>query len=491
MNKALHLIGITGTRIIALMVMLCFPLGISAQSDTTNPQVICIGSIENYQVDQAENGGQGTPGSTYTWSITSGAFAGTITPNQGPSGSSNRIQIDWGASAPGPYVLQVIEETSDGCPGLPITLNIQLTPEITPSFNTIGPLCQNSTPPSLPATSLNGITGTWSPAVINTATAGTATYTFTPDPDQCAVVTTLDIEITPEVTPTFPIVPPICQNAAAPSLPSISIEGITGTWSPASISTSAAGTTTYTFTPNDPAQCAIPTTLDITITPEVTPSFTAIGPLCQNSTPPNLDGTSLNGITGTWAPASISTSAPGTTTYTFTPNDPAQCAIQTTLDIIVTPEVTPTFPIVPPVCQNATAPSLPSISNEGITGTWNATVSTSTPGTSTYTFTPDNPAQCAIPATIDIVVNPLPTVTVSDQSICSGESTTLTASGADTYTWDPPAGLSATTGASVDASPASTTTYTVTGTDANGCQNTATATVTVNPLPTTSPIFHD
>ena len=33
----------------------------------------------------------------------------------------------------------------------------------------------------------NGITGTWSPATINTATAGTVTYTFTPDAGQCAI----------------------------------------------------------------------------------------------------------------------------------------------------------------------------------------------------------------------------------------------------------------------------------------------------------------
>jgi hypothetical protein len=38
----------------------------------------------------------------------------------------------------------------------------------------------NSTAPLLPGTSNNDITGTWSPATINTATAGTTTYTFTP-----------------------------------------------------------------------------------------------------------------------------------------------------------------------------------------------------------------------------------------------------------------------------------------------------------------------
>ena len=50
-----------------------------------------------------------------------------------------------------------------------------VTPEITPDFTQIDEICQNTTAPTLPATSLNGITGTWSPATINTADAGTTT----------------------------------------------------------------------------------------------------------------------------------------------------------------------------------------------------------------------------------------------------------------------------------------------------------------------------
>jgi gliding motility-associated-like protein len=51
-----------------------------------------------------------------------------------------------------------------------------------------------------------------------------------------------------------------------------------------------------------------------------------------------------------------------------------------------------------------------------------------------------------------------------DTIICPGGTATLTASGADTYTWSPSDGLSSTTGSSVNASPDVPTTYTVTGT---------------------------
>jgi len=83
----------------------------------------------------------------------------------------------------------------------------------------------------------------------------------------------------------------------------------------------------------------------------------------------------------------------------------------------------------------------------------------------TYTFTP-----CASPAL---------NVTPANPSYCTGGSTSLTASGATSYTWVPATGLSATTGASVTANPTTTTTYTVTGLNA-GCAFAGTTTVTVS-----------
>jgi hypothetical protein len=83
-------------------------------------------------------------------------------------------------------------------------------------------------------------------------------------------------------------------------------------------------------------------------------------------------------------------------------------------------------------------------------------------------------------AGVNVIVNPLPTVTASSTAgtVCAGTSVTLTGGGASTYTW---------TGGVTDAVPfvpVSTSSYTVTGTDANGCMNTAATSVVVNPLPT-------
>jgi hypothetical protein len=72
----------------------------------------------------------------------------------------------------------------------PASIDITIAAQVTPVFTAIGPLCVGATAPPLPTLSNNGITGTWNRLQISTATAGTTTYTFTPDAGQCATATT-------------------------------------------------------------------------------------------------------------------------------------------------------------------------------------------------------------------------------------------------------------------------------------------------------------
>lgn len=98
--------------------------------------------------------------------------------------------------------------------------------------------------------------------------------------------------------------------------------------------------------------------------------------------------------------------------------------------------------------------------------------------TTTYTVNGTSINGCTATDQVVVNVNGLPNVNAGpDQIICNGDPVTLNSVGATTYSWD----NGVTNGATFY--PPSTTTYTVTGTNANGCINTDQVVVTVNPLP--------
>ena len=101
--------------------------------------------------------------------------------------------------------------------------------------------------------------------------------------------------------------------------------------------------------------------------------------------------------------------------------------------------------------------------------------------TSNYTVSGTDANNCISTATIAITVNPLPTIitATTKPSVCLGNPTAITASGALNYIWSDGLG----TNASVTATPSASTTYYVTGTNTFGCSNTASATITTLALP--------
>jgi gliding motility-associated-like protein len=202
-------------------------------------------------------------------------------------------------------------------------MTITVNPIVTPTFAVVSPYCVGATMSPLPTTSTNGITGVWSPALDNTVTT---TYTFTPTAGQCANTTTMTVVINQLTVPTFTAIAPACEGSTLTDLPTVSLESISGFWSPA---LDNMNTTTYTFTPTA-GQCADETTLTITINPPTVPTFTQVGPICVGNNYTLLTS-SLEGITGTWSPA-IDNSQ--TTIYTFTP-DPGQCSASTLMTVAV------------------------------------------------------------------------------------------------------------------------------------------------------------
>jgi len=115
------------------------------------------------------------------------------------------------------------------------------------------------------------------------------------------------------------------------------------------------------------------------------------------------------------------------------------------------------------------------------TGDNTASITVTPSATTTYTVTGSSGVGCSNTATVTVTVSSSPTinVTASPSSICSGDTSVLTASGASSYSWS-----TGDSTESITVTPASNTTYTVTGSNGVGCSNTATVTVTVGSLTT-------
>lgn len=254
-----------------------------------------------------------------------------------------------------------------------------------------------------------------------------------------------------------------------------------GTGNPVSVSPAA--TTTYTVTGTN-AGCTTTATITINVNTDLLISISpSTNPICEgNSTTLTASGAisyDWSGGLGSVNPVSVSPTS--TTTYTVTGTS-AGCTGTASITITVNPNpVVSISASTNPICEGnsttLTASGADIYTWSGGLGTGNP-VTVSPASTTTYNVTGTN-AGCTGTASITITVNPNPVVSISasDNLICGGNSTVLTASGADTYSWS--GGLG--TGNTISVSPASTTTYSVTGDNSFGCSSSATATITVNP----------
>lgn len=139
---------------------------------------------------------------------------------------------------------------------------------VVPVFEIQTTYCVGESPQQLPSVSLNGVTGTWMPSFIDTSLSGFSVYTFYPEQGQDAVVFSLEVVVSSPIVPIFFPLGPFYLGDDVPFLPSISSNGVAGSWFPFEISNTE--TTTYTFTPNF-GQCATSTSLTIVVIPIANP----------------------------------------------------------------------------------------------------------------------------------------------------------------------------------------------------------------------------
>ncbi len=372
-----------------------------------------------------------------------------------------------------------------------------------------------------------------------TITAGGAvTYTWAPGASLSATTGTV-VTVTPTVTTAFTLtgtdangcVNTRSRNITVNALPTIlttvgsgtlcigasstitATGGTSYSWSPATYLSATTGTTvtttptvslTYTVTGTNANGCTNKATRAITVNPLPTISSTAgITVYCIGGT---TTISASGGATYTWSPATALNATTGinvnasptvSTIYTITGTDANGCINRSTRSITVNP-----LPVITASAGTSTicvgsATTLTGAGGttftwspaSGLSATTGTTITASPTVTTTYTITGTNSNGCINTNTITITVNSLPVISssIGSSAVCIGNATTIAASGAVTYVWSPATGLSATSGLNVTASPTTTTTYTITGTNADGCVSSGTRLLTVNSLPAIIP----
>lgn len=375
---------------------------------------------------------------------------------------------------------------ANNCTSTPVRVDINPIPNsVTPIFTPISPVCVG-TSIALPLVSTNGVNGTWSPAFNPNATT---TYTFTPNPGECATTATLQVVISqiPTVVAT-PNSETICSLQSTGISLSSSISAATFSWTSTAIDVSGntsgsgnvisevltatgtlVGTVQYTITPTNNGCSGTPTNVTVFVTPKPTLTATAVSnSICSGSaTAINLVGSMpntnfswnliQNNVTGgTIGSGSIIaqtlntiTNSSGEAVYAITPSVNGCRGITTTISIIVNP--IPVAIINPAAGQNLCSGQTTAIafSSPVINTTFNWTVNqtnlTGTSpgngtsiaqilsvvlpslGTATYVVTPTSNGCVGTPVQVSVNVKPIPDFSsVPTQApICSGDSTSI------------------------------------------------------------------
>jgi len=279
----------------------------------------------------------------------------------------------------------------------------------------------------------------------------------------------------------------LSQNLSASS-PGNTINWTPGNIAGASITVSPSTSTSYTATATSPNGCTSTATTLVTVNP--IPAVTAVASsnsVCAGSSL-TLTGTGSaevytwnNGVTNAQA-----FQPNATNTYTLTgTNTTTNCSNTANVSVVVNPLPTVITNSSETVfCLDASGPALAALP---FGGTWigaginNNAFSPLSAGAGehsiTYSYTDNN--GCTNTSGINMTVHALPNVTIntSGENICSGGSVTLSGTGASSYVW---------TNGVIDGEtfvPSSTNNYSVSGTDLNGCENSANVLITVNTTP--------
>ncbi|MFC2111310.1 PKD domain-containing protein, partial [Bacteroidota bacterium] len=359
-------------------------------------------------------------------------------------------------------------------------------------------------------------TYSWSPGAGLSSTSGasvsvfpivTANYSIIGTSNGCVDTLNLLVNVNPTLTISVsPASPSVCLGD---SVTLIASGANSFSWSPSTGLSSTTGSTikaspivntTYNVIGSNSSGCFNDTSFSITVNPKpVVTASSNSNLICAGQ---SVSMTASGANTYVWSPSAGLSSNTGSTIIASPPNAtsyivqgflPTGCFSTDTLVIGVNP--LPTITINPNSANICIGDSVNISASGALNYNWSPTTGINNSNSPSIIAYPTSTTQynviasdnngCIDSSAITVNVNPLPNVSVNpvSPSICFGDSAQLTANGAVSYSWSPAMGLSSVTGASVYSFPNTTSTYSVTGTDQNGCNDDEVVVVSVNPLP--------
>jgi len=446
---------------------------------TVNSLTICNGQTATLTASPTVQGGN------YSWNTGSTSQSINVNPS-----TTTTYTVNYSSAA--------------GCPSQSAsgTVTVNPTPTITATSATI---CAGQSAILNATTNTQGGTFTWNPgglvgSSINVSPAVTTTYTldYISGAGCSANQASGTVTVNPVAAVTVNSVT-ICDGLSATLTATPSVPGGTFAWNTgattASITVSPNTTTSYSVVYTSAAGCISPSasgTVTVNPTPVVTVNNDTIcigqfGSLTAISSLPN--GT-FAWNPGGFATGTIQDNPIQTTTYTVIFTSNLQCPsapASGTITVNPNPAITVSNTA---ICLGQTASVTATSNIPGGVFTWNPgnvngpTLTASPNTTTSWTVSYSAATGCAAQAQpVTVTVNGIPTLSIPNDTVCVGQSGTLTATPSipgGTFAWSP----GGQTTASITASPAATTTYNLVYTSPAGCVSASSpSTLIVNPLP--------
>ncbi len=339
----------------------------------------------------------------------------------------------------GNYTVTITD--NNNCSSTSAPSNVTAQPNATPFFSQVSAICSGANLTALPTSSLNNITGSWTPALDNTQTT---TYTFTPSTGQCATTTDLTITVNQNPTATISYTGALnfCQGGSV-DLTSSAASG--NVWSNNSsaqtITVNASGNYTVTVTnANGCSDVSDPVTVNVTNAPAPSVSASSLT-ACTGET---ITLTSTTADSYTWSNGattqSITVNASGS--YTVTTANTDACN-----GVGISNPVTVTFnTVTPTVTSSATQAcsgevvTLTSTAADSYTWSNGATTqSINVTASGNYTVITTNADACAGVGTsnsVNVTFTATPTAAGSFSTNGNVVTFSNSSTGATSYSWD-------------------------------------------------------